>query len=102
MCHTKNTHLWIQKFIPLRRDVKSDALHGAWKCDAADEQGQEYNVGKYGRDVGDLPAAGHALPEGEEEEDVAEGQAEREAPVRHPDPLVNGRGHFQHVVAATR
>ncbi len=43
--------------------------------DAANEEGDEHDVRKDGGEVGHLPGTGDAFPEGEEEHDVAGGQA---------------------------
>ncbi len=49
--------------------------------DAANEERDEHDVRKDGGEVGHLPGTGYAFPEGEEEHDVAGGQAADQRPM---------------------
>jgi hypothetical protein len=71
----KTTYIDIKELLPLRCDVEHDAVDRSGQGDTADEQSDEDDVGEDGREVGHLPRARHALPEREEEHDIARGQA---------------------------
>ena len=48
---------------------------------------QTINISKITREVCSLSAAGDPLPQDEEEEEVASGEAESQFPLRIPDPF---------------
>ena len=74
--------LHVEELAPLRSDVEQDSLHGSRQGEALDQESDEDDVGEDGGDVRHLPRAGHALPEREEEECPAGGQAGQELEVR--------------------
>ena len=84
------TYVVVQELRPLRRDVEHDAVDGSGQRHAAHKKCDEDDVGKDRSEVRHLAGAGHALPEGEEEHDVAESQAAHQAQDRPPQSVVDG------------
>ena len=69
------TYINVEELLPLRSNVEHDAVDWSGQGDSTDEKSDEDDVGENGREVGHLTRARHALPEREEQQDVARSQA---------------------------
>lgn len=91
MCvRERERDLDLEQGLPLGGDVEHDALGRPRQREALAHQHQENHVGEQGGEVGHLAGTGHALPEGEEQQHVADEQTGRQDGVGQPDPVLDG------------